>query len=73
MGGPLRRRRSDPERSVPRSPPTSPASAWTESKVEAVLSALVTFVQNQAQKHGVPAAEVWALIRDELLDPDAGG
>jgi hypothetical protein len=50
-----------------------PASARTESKVEAVLSALVTFVQNQARKHGVPAEEVWALIRDELLDSDEGG
>jgi hypothetical protein len=41
--------------------------------VEAVLSALVTFVQNQAKKHGLPADEVWALIRNELLDPDEGG
>lgn len=45
------------------------ASAWTPEKVEGVLLALRSFVSNQATKHGVPAAEVWALVRDEVLDP----
>ena len=34
--------------------------------VAAVLEALRSFVANQANKHGVPAEEVWALVRDEL-------
>ncbi len=50
------------------SPPTPP-SAWTPEKVAGVLEALRSFVSNQANKHGVPAEEVWALIRDEVLDP----
>jgi hypothetical protein len=48
------------------------ASAWTPEKVEGVLAALRSFVSNQAMKHGVPAAEVWALVRDEVLDPGGG-
>ena len=48
------------------------ASAWTPEKVEAVLGALRSFVSNQAKKHGVPAPEVWALVRDEVLDPGGG-
>jgi hypothetical protein len=47
------------------------ASAWTPEKVEGVLAALRSFVSNQAKKHGLPAAEVWALVRDEVLDPGA--
>ncbi len=46
------------------------ASAWTPEKVQGVLAALRSFVSNQAQKHGVPADEVWALVRDEVLDPE---
>jgi hypothetical protein len=34
-----------------------------------VLEALNTFVHNNARKHGVNPEEVWALIRDEVLDP----
>ena len=49
--------------------PPAPAPAWTPEKVEAVLGAWRSFVSNQAQKHGVPAEEVWALVRDEVLDP----
>ena len=48
------------------------ASAWTPEKVEAVLAALRSFVSNQAKKHGVPAPEVWDLVRDEVLDPGGG-
>lgn len=47
----------------------APASAWTPEKVAGVLEALRSFVSNQANKHGVPAEEVWALVRDEVLDP----
>ena len=47
-------------------------SAWTPEKVEAVLAALRSFVSNQAHKHGVPADEVWALVRDEVLDRGGG-
>ena len=46
------------------------ASAWTSEKVKGVLAALRSFVSNQAQKHGVPAAEVWDVVRDEVLDPE---
>ena len=49
--------------------PPAPASAWTPEKVQGVLAALRSFVSNQANKHGVPAEEVWALVRDEVLDP----
>ena len=45
------------------------ASAWTAEKIQGVLAALRSFVSNQARKHGVPADEVWALVRDEVLDP----
>jgi hypothetical protein len=45
------------------------ASVWTPEKVRRVLAALRSFVGNQATKHGVPAHEVWALVRDEVLDP----
>jgi hypothetical protein len=48
------------------------ASAWTPEKVEGVLAALRSFVSNQAMKHGVPAQEVWDLVRDEVLDPGGG-
>jgi hypothetical protein len=37
--------------------------------VKAVLDALNTFVHNHARKHEVTPEEVWALIRDEVLDP----
>ena len=46
--------------------------AWTPEKVRGVLEALRSFVSNQAMKHGVPAQEVWDLIRDEILDPGGG-
>jgi hypothetical protein len=45
------------------------ASAWTPEKVQAILEALRSFVSNQAHKHGVPADDVWDLVRDEVLDP----
>lgn len=52
--------------------PPDAAPAWTPEKVRGVLEALRSFVSNQAQKHGVPADEVWELVRDELLDPGGG-
>jgi hypothetical protein len=60
-----RDRRADaPQDAVPAGAPT-----WTPEKVEAVLAAPRSFVSDQAHKHGVPAEEVWALVRDEALDP----
>jgi hypothetical protein len=53
----------------PGPPPGPVESGWTEAKVGAVLGALATFVHNRARKHGVPPEQVWALIRDEVLDP----
>ena len=49
--------------------PEAEAPTWTPEKVEAVLGAWRSFVSNQARKHGVPASEVRALVRDEVLDP----
>ena len=70
MDGPLRRRRGDAKGACRPGPPPRPAaSGWTEAKVGAVLGALATFVRNQTRKHGVPPEQVWALIRDEVLDP----
>lgn len=64
-------RARDRRRGAPGDPtPPAPASAWTPEKVARVLEALRSFVSNQAQKHGVPAEEVRALVRDEVLDPE---
>jgi hypothetical protein len=51
------------------SAPTPPASVWTEAKVKAVLAAYRSFVMNAAMKHGIPPAEVEALVRDHQCDP----
>ena len=52
--------------------PSGEVSAWTPEKVGGILAALRSFVSNQAMKHGVPAREVWDLVRDEVLDPGGG-
>jgi hypothetical protein len=67
---PLRRHRQQAGDRAPDGAKPLPASGWTEAKVKAVLDALNTFVHNHARKHGVTPAEVWALIRDEVLDPE---
>ena len=59
---PLRRR-------MPSSPPPRPQSAWTREKMRAVLAAYRSFVMNAAMKHGIPPAEVEALVRDHQCDP----
>ncbi len=65
------RRARDRQRGEPGGDTAAPAeaSAWTPEKVQGVLEALRSFVSNQANKHGVPAEEVWDLVRDEVLDP----
>ena len=50
-------------------PAGPPPPTWTPEKMRGVLEALRSFVSNQAMKHGVPAREVWDLVRDEVLDP----
>ena len=59
---PLRRR-------LPPPTPNPPQSAWTPAKMKAVLDAYRSFVMNAAKKHGIPPAEVAALIKDHLCDP----
>jgi hypothetical protein len=61
MSGPVKHSKGD----APRKPVVSP---WTDEKVEAILMAFRSFVSNQAAKHGVPASQVWDLVRDEVLD-----
>jgi len=66
---------SPPEGPRPRRRPSAgcagpPSSPWTEAKVQAVLDAYRSFVQNAARKHGVDASEVSSLVRDHLCDPD---
>ena len=53
-------------------PPAPTETRWTEAKVEAVLAAYRSFVMNAARKHQVDPAEVAALIKDHLCDPDPG-
>ena len=64
------RRARDRQRGEPGGDTAAPAEAsgWTPEKVQGVLEALRSFVSNQAMKHNMPAAEVWALVRDEVLD-----
>jgi hypothetical protein len=64
---PLRRKPSSP------GPPAEPETRWTEDKIKAVLDAFRSFVGNAAKKHGVDPAEVAALVRDHLCDPDGEG
>ncbi len=66
------RRRETPLTGDDASAPVAEAPTWTPEKVEGVLAALRSFVSNQATKHGVPAHEVWDLVRDEVLDPGGG-
>ena len=71
MAEPLRKSlKAQGSKAGKRPEPPPAASVWTEAKLAAVLAALNTFVHNQANKHGVSAAEVWALVRDEALDPE---
>jgi hypothetical protein len=70
MRGPLKRRVGRQGEVKPT--PASAVSDWSDAKVGAILAAFESFLSNQAMKHQVEAAEVRALIRDELLDPGGG-
>jgi hypothetical protein len=59
---PLRRRKPSPT-------PAPAPSVWTPEKEKAVLDAYRSFVMNAAKKHGIPPAEVEALVRDHQCDP----
>jgi hypothetical protein len=72
MRGPLRDRLQGAKAATPPKPAPPPRPDWTEAKVAAILTAFDSFLHNQAQKHAVPPAQVWDLIRDELLDPGQG-
>jgi len=61
MSGPIKHSQGN----APRKPVMS---LWTDEKAEAILMAFRSFVSNQAAKHGVPASQVWDLVRDEVLD-----
>ncbi len=69
-GGPLRHRLEGTPRQKRKERPRPLGQVWTEATTAAILAAFDTFLQNQARKHGVAAAQVRALIRAEVLDPD---